>query len=96
MTTTDTLRALTAFFRSGRVLHARDTGDCPITAGPVAVPGETEPRWVVYRYPPPGYGAGGLPCEEDDCGSAAAVARVLVRRHIGAAVAGRALEAAGG
>jgi len=68
---------------------------CPLTAGRVAVPGG-EDRWSVFRSNPPSERSFLV---EDDCGSAAAVARALCRTYLGAPrahqAAERALERAG-
>jgi hypothetical protein len=88
--TADAIRLVRSAIESGAILHAVDTDGCPITAGRMAVPGDA-PRWSVLRYPPPGYGRGGEP-QEDDCGTPAACARVLVRTYLGAVRASESVE----
>ncbi len=87
--TPDAIRMVRHAIEAGTVLHAVDTGGCPITAGRVAAPGG-EPTWCVIRYDPPGYGRGGEPNVIDDCGTSAGCARVFVRTYLGPAVASRA------
>lgn len=94
MKTTTAIAAAHATMKTGIILHAVDTDGCPITAGRVADGMGGEAQWSILRYPPPGRGYGSDPVV-DNCGDANAVARVLVRSYLGAAVTMAAVERAG-
>lgn len=83
-TTVDAIRNIKRALKAGHILHAKDTDDCAITAGLVAVPG-SDVRWMIMRWVPLARDV-----QEDDCGSLEGVARVLCRTYLGAYVANRA------